>query len=73
MTKEQIDTKKKPEAKDGDDKKPTKDDKPKDEMGRPLSESDIAMLRRYGKGPYADALKKCEDEVKELNQKITSM
>jgi 26S proteasome regulatory subunit T1 len=30
-------------------------------------------LRRYGKGPYTDAIKKCEEEVKELNQKITNL
>ena len=28
---------------------------------------------RYGKGPYADALKKTETEVKELNQRITNL
>ena len=38
MTKQQIDTKKKPEE-EGSEKK--KDDKPKDEMGRPLTEQDI--------------------------------
>lgn len=68
MTKDNIDTKK-PEAK----KEDGKDKKPKDEMGRPLTEDDIKLLRRYGKGPYTDALKKSEDEVKELNQKITDM
>jgi hypothetical protein len=27
-------------------------DSAKDDMGRPLTESDIRLLRRYGKGPY---------------------
>ena len=51
--KEQIDTKKKPLG-EGDDKKPVKDDKMKYEMGRPLSEQDIKLFKRYGKGPYTD-------------------
>ena len=41
-------------------------------MGRPLTETDIQLFKRYGKGPYTDALKKVEGEAKELNQKITS-
>ena len=51
--KDQIDTKKKPES-PSDDKKQVKDDKMKDEMGRPLSEMDIKLFKRYGKGPYTD-------------------
>jgi len=39
----------------------------------PLTESDIKLFKRYGKGPYADALKKTETEVKELNQRITNL
>ena len=64
------------EAKKSDGKEAGKgegDKTQKDEMGRPLTESDIKLLRRYGKGPYTDALKKSEAEVKELNQKITEM
>ena len=72
MTKEtQIDTTKKKQDDPSTDKK-EKDEKPKDEMGRPLTESDIQLFKRYGKGPYTDALKKVEGEVKELNQKITN-
>ena len=41
-------------------------------MGRPLTETDIQLFKRYGKGPYTDALKTVESEVKELNQKITN-
>ena len=57
--------------KKGDNKdKDSKDDK-KDSGGAPLSEQDIALFKRYGKGPYSDILKKSEDEMKDLNQKIT--
>ena len=33
----------------------------------------LTQFIRYGKGPYADALKKAETEVKELNQRITNL
>jgi 26S proteasome regulatory subunit T1 len=36
-----------------------------------LTEQDIALFKRYGKGPYADTLKKAEEDVKEFNQKIS--
>jgi 26S proteasome regulatory subunit T1 len=38
-----------------------------------LTESDIALFKRYGKGPYADPIRKCEDEFKDLNQKISTL
>jgi phage shock protein A len=31
------------------------------------------LYKRYGKGPYNDALKKVEDEIKTLNQKIKEL
>ena len=50
------------------------DGKEKDDMkGTPLSDQDIALFKRYGKGPYADKLRKLEEEMKEFNQKITSL
>lgn len=49
-----------------------KDDKKKD-GGAPLSEQDIALFKRYGKGPYAEAIKKAEDDIKDFNQKITAL
>ena len=70
---EQINTitdKTKEADKPGDKKK---DDRPKDDAGMPLSEQDIKLFTRYGKGPYADKLKSVEGEIKELNQKITEM
>ena len=56
-------------AKGPEDKKDGKDDK----AGAELSASDIKLLKRYGKGPYTDSLKKAEDEIKNLNQKITTL
>ena len=67
---EQIDSSsKKPDAKDEKDKKKVQ----KDEKGQPLTESDIALIKRYGKGPYNDKLKKCEDEIKLKNTTITGL
>ena len=68
MTGEEKD---KPKAAAPTDKK--SDDKPDDKKnsgGAPLSEQDIAIFKRYGKGPYAEPLKKADDDVKDLNQKI---
>ena len=51
-----------------------KDDKGKDDYkGAPLSESDIALFKRYGKGPYAEVIKKADDDIKDFNQKITAL
>lgn len=49
------------------------DKKQTDDKGAALTESDIAILRRYGKGPYTEAIKKVEDDVKQFNQKITTL
>ena len=65
--KQQIDTTgKKPEEE-------KKKDEMKDDKGNPLTEGDIQLFKRYGKGPYTEALKKVEDEIKTLNQKIVEM
>ena len=45
--------------------------KDKKEENSTLSESDIAMFKRYGKGPYALSIKKAEDDIKDFNQKIS--
>ena len=45
----------------------------KDDKGVPLSDTDIALFKRYGKGPYTEPLRKVEAEIKELNQKIISL
>ena len=65
---EQIDTTKKE-----DKKKEDKKDELRDDKGRPLSAQDIVMFTRYGRGPYHNSLKNVEDEIKTLNQKITTL
>jgi 26S proteasome regulatory subunit T1 len=71
---EQINTKDQVAAKPADSKTDgKKKDVPTDDKGAPLSDSDIALYKRYGKGPYNDALKNVEEEIKTLNQKITEM
>ena len=70
---EQIDTKATLPKEDGEKKDVKKSEVLKDDKGVPLSESDIALYKRYGKGPYNDALKTVEQEVKTLNQKITEL
>lgn len=50
-----------------------KKDVPKDDKGNPLTEGDIKLLNRYGKGPYTEPLKKVENEIKDLNQKIVTL
>jgi len=64
---QQIDTSKK--AGEGGAKK----DVIKDDKGVPLSDTDIALFKRYGKGPYTEPLRKVEAEIKELNQKIITL
>ena len=46
--------------KDGDGKK---DEAIKDDKGVPLSEGDVKLILKYGKGPYNELLKKVEGEV----------
>ena len=65
----QIDSSTKKETKD----EPKGKDKMKDDKGQPLSESDIALIMRYGKGPYNDSLKKVEQDIKDYNSKIQAM
>ncbi len=59
-------------AKPADKKEGEKDGK-ENKNSVPLSEQDIKIYKRYGKGPYTDKIKKAEDEMKDLNQKITSL
>jgi 26S proteasome regulatory subunit T1 len=65
-----IDTTK---AAKGPEDKDKKDKSKEEKAGAELSASDIKLLKRYGKGPYTDSLKKAEDEIKNLNQKITTL
>jgi 26S proteasome regulatory subunit T1 len=52
---------------------PAKDKKQTDEKGHTLTESDIAILKKYGKGPYTEAIRKAEEDMKQFNQKITTL
>lgn len=50
-------------------KKPDEDQKDDDKIVA-LDENDIQILKTYGQGPYAQALKKIEGELKEVQQRI---
>jgi 26S proteasome regulatory subunit T1 len=68
MAKEdQIDSSTKKEETKDDKKKSEKEKVEKDDKGRPLTEQDIALIKRYGKGPYTDSIKKVEDDIKKFN------
>ena len=54
----------KKEVKKGDDKESGKD------HAKPLDEADISLLKRYGRGPYFEPIKKSEEELKEYITKI---
>ena len=49
------------------------DKKALDEKGRPLSDQDIALFKRYGKGPYTEPIKKVEEDIRQFNQKISAL
>jgi 26S proteasome regulatory subunit T1 len=38
-----------------------------------LTEQDIALIKRYGKGPYWESIRLVEADIKTFNQKISSM
>ena len=48
-------------------------DNMKDDQGRPLTDQDIALIKRYGKGPYFEPLKKVEEDIKTYNSKISTL
>jgi len=48
-----------------------KEEVKKENGGAPLSEQDIALFKRYGRGPYTEPIKKAEEDIKDFNQKIT--
>lgn len=67
----QIDSGSAAQKKDDKDKKPEKT--MKDDKGKPLTEQDIALIKRYGKGPYFEPLKGVEEDIKNYNTKITAL
>ena len=50
-----------------------KADEKKEVGGAPLTESDIALFKRYGKGPYTEPIKKAEEDIKKFNSQITAL
>eukprot|EP00735_Rhodelphis_limneticus_P011037 TRINITY_DN4085_c0_g1::TRINITY_DN4085_c0_g1_i1::g.11905::m.11905 TRINITY_DN4085_c0_g1::TRINITY_DN4085_c0_g1_i1::g.11905 ORF type:complete len:426 (-),score=98.52,sp/P0DKK0/PRS7B_ORYSJ/84.67/0.0,AAA/PF00004.24/1.5e-40,AAA_22/PF13401.1/0.00028,AAA_22/PF13401.1/3.1e+03,AAA_2/PF07724.9/0.00032,AAA_5/PF07728.9/0.00088,AAA_16/PF13191.1/0.001,AAA_17/PF13207.1/1.9e+03,AAA_17/PF13207.1/0.013,AAA_19/PF13245.1/0.0054,DUF815/PF05673.8/0.0069,RuvB_N/PF05496.7/0.017,AAA_28/PF13521.1/0.023,AAA_33/PF13671.1/0.0 len=45
----------------------------KKETIKALDESEISLLRSYGQGPYSNAIKKVENEMKTLAKKVSDM
>ncbi len=58
---------------DNPSKKPEPSDPNAKSSTRPLDDNDIALLKRYGMGPYATPIKKAEEENKEFLQKINKL
>lgn len=53
-----------------EEKKKTEDNK---DAAKALDETDIDLLKRYGRGPYFEPIKKLEEEVKEYSTKIDKL
>jgi len=53
-----------------EEKKKTDDKK---DAPKALDETDIDLLKRYGRGPYFEPIKKLEEEVKEYSTKIDKL
>jgi 26S proteasome regulatory subunit T1 len=53
-------------------KKEAKKEDEKDKA-KPLDESDISLLKRYGRGPYFEQIKKTEEELKDYTGKISKL
>lgn len=54
---------------------PTRQPEPEEEANKPvreLDEKDIAILKTYGQGSYADSLKSVEQDIKEIQKRINS-
>jgi 26S proteasome regulatory subunit T1 len=45
----------------------------KDDKGQPLTEQDISLIKRYGKGPYTEKIKNVEEDIRNYNSKITAL
>jgi len=58
----------------GADQRKTRDDDIKDEKPiQALDEGDIALLKAYNKGPYADELKNVDKDIKDLVKKVNEL
>lgn len=72
MTKQEQGTPAKEEKDAAVQKKDGKEEEKKS-GGAPLTEQDIALFKRYGRGPYTEAIKKAEEDIRQFNQKITGL
>jgi len=54
------------------EKQAKKEDKKENEKdnAKPLDDTDINLLKRYGRGPYFEPIKKLEDDLKDYATKI---
>lgn len=43
------------------------------DKAKPLDDSDITLLKRYGRGPYFELIKKAEDDLKDYTAKINKL
>jgi 26S proteasome regulatory subunit T1 len=55
-----------------DKKTEVKKEEEKDKA-KPLDDSDINLLKRYGRGPYFDLIKKAEEDLKDYTGKINKL
>ena len=69
----QIDSTVSKKDKKEEEKERKKSENLKDDKGVPLTEQDIALIKRYGKGPYFDSIKEVEEDIKTYNNKITAL
>ena len=45
----------------------------KDDKGQPLTEQDIQLIKRYGKGPYDQSIREAEAYINKHNELIATM
>jgi len=44
-----------------------------EDVPKSLDEGDIALLKTYGRGPYTDAIKSVEDDIKKISKHVNEM
>eukprot|EP00172_Hildenbrandia_rubra_P001670 Plantae.Rhodophyta-Hildenbrandia_rubra.ctg2239.p2 GENE.Plantae.Rhodophyta-Hildenbrandia_rubra.ctg2239~~Plantae.Rhodophyta-Hildenbrandia_rubra.ctg2239.p2 ORF type:complete len:452 (+),score=102.33 Plantae.Rhodophyta-Hildenbrandia_rubra.ctg2239:1336-2691(+) len=67
--KDEVEDKKKSEDKEGEDEEKEKEEKPI----KTLDEGDLALLKSYGVGPYTNAIKTLEEEVKTIVKSVNQI
>ena len=53
--------------------KEIKEEEKKEETRQVTDEADIDILKKYGKGPYSEKIKKIEDEVKNFAKEVNKL